>query len=93
MRPSLNHRSSAFHALPETYVVAPTRPHRDAPGGCRRDVWHHWRRLLSGAPRVWREWRYRVVEELHKRGVEADIGRRHWTHFVVWSQEGKNIRL
>jgi hypothetical protein len=22
-----------------------------------------------------REWRYRVVEELHKRGVEADIGR------------------
>src|SRR5947208_16708072 len=22
-----------------------------------------------------RQWRYRVVEELHKRGVEADIGR------------------
>src|SRR5439155_11622482 len=26
-----------------------------------------------------REWRYRVVEELHKRGVEADIGDRKST--------------
>src|SRR5436305_14858734 len=38
-----------------------------------------------------REWRYRVVEELHKRGLEAQIGR--LTLDPVRGQDAKHVRI